>query len=125
VYFRHSTEIWNDFSELVSLAAENISADVAVQDAFVAAATSRLETHSEGDLPETQAWRRAFSRVGSSPPIIAAPRRRKFCPTRDAARERGAKPGIATDVGMQDASVRVGRGSVWGRGQAGADRARL
>jgi len=72
VYFRHSTEIWNDFSELVSgvHAAENISADVAVQDAFVAAATPRLETHSEGDLPETQAWRRAFSRVGSSPPII-------------------------------------------------------
>jgi DNA/RNA-binding domain of Phe-tRNA-synthetase-like protein len=72
VYFRHATEIWNDFPELVPgvLAAANISADVAVQprvDAFVAVAASRLETHSEGELPETQAWRRAFSRMGLKP----------------------------------------------------------
>jgi DNA/RNA-binding domain of Phe-tRNA-synthetase-like protein len=72
VYFRHSTEIWNDFPELVPgvLTAANISAEVAVQprvDAFVAVATSRLETQSEGELPETQAWRRAFSRMGLKP----------------------------------------------------------
>jgi DNA/RNA-binding domain of Phe-tRNA-synthetase-like protein len=72
VYFRHATEIWNDFPELVPgvLAGENISADVAVQpriDAFVAVAASRLETQSEGELPETQAWRRAFSRMGLKP----------------------------------------------------------
>jgi DNA/RNA-binding domain of Phe-tRNA-synthetase-like protein len=72
VYFRHSTEIWNDFPELVPgvLAADNISADVAVQpqvERLVATAASRLETHSEGELPEIQAWRRAFTRMGLKP----------------------------------------------------------
>jgi DNA/RNA-binding domain of Phe-tRNA-synthetase-like protein len=72
VYFRHSTEIWHDFPELVPgvLAADNISADVDVHpqvERLVAAAKSRLATHAEGELPEIQAWRRAFARMGLKP----------------------------------------------------------
>ena len=36
-------------------------------EAFTAAAESRLATHSEGELPEIQAWRRTFSRLGLKP----------------------------------------------------------
>ena len=72
MYFRHSNELWNDFPELVPgvLAADGIGADVADQhrvDAFIAVAASRLETRPEGELPEIQAWRRAFSRMGLKP----------------------------------------------------------
>jgi DNA/RNA-binding domain of Phe-tRNA-synthetase-like protein len=52
------------------LAMESISADVTVEPQvakFVAAAESRLEAHSEGELPEIQAWRRAFSKMGLKP----------------------------------------------------------
>jgi DNA/RNA-binding domain of Phe-tRNA-synthetase-like protein len=72
VYFEHATEIWQDFPELVPgvLAAEGITSDVSVGDrigAFNAIAASRLATSSEGELPEIQAWRRTFSRMGLEP----------------------------------------------------------
>jgi DNA/RNA-binding domain of Phe-tRNA-synthetase-like protein len=72
VRFSHSTELWQEFPDLVPgvLAADDISTDVAVEDRvtrFVATAESRLEAHSEAELPEIQAWRRAFSRMGLKP----------------------------------------------------------
>jgi DNA/RNA-binding domain of Phe-tRNA-synthetase-like protein len=72
VHFCHSREIWNDYPELVPgvLAADGIRADVSVQSRlgrFTATAESRLAAHSEGELPEIQAWRRAFSRMGLKP----------------------------------------------------------
>jgi DNA/RNA-binding domain of Phe-tRNA-synthetase-like protein len=72
MHFCHSIDIWNDFRELVPgvLTAAGISADVAVEPQvakFVAAAESRLEAQSEGELPEIQAWRRGFSRMGLKP----------------------------------------------------------
>jgi DNA/RNA-binding domain of Phe-tRNA-synthetase-like protein len=72
VYFKHSSAMWRDFPELVPgvLFAEGITADVSVADrvgAFHAVAESRLETATEGELPEIQAWRRTFSKLGLKP----------------------------------------------------------
>jgi DNA/RNA-binding domain of Phe-tRNA-synthetase-like protein len=72
VYFRHSAEIWRDYPELAAgvLAAEEITNNLPLDDRmakFLAAARSRLATGSEGELPEVQAWRRAFSRMGLKP----------------------------------------------------------
>jgi DNA/RNA-binding domain of Phe-tRNA-synthetase-like protein len=72
VYFEYSSEIWGDFAELVPgvLFAERITADVSVDgsvEEFNAIAESRLATSSEAELPEVQAWRRAFSRMGLKP----------------------------------------------------------
>ncbi len=72
MYFRHSSEIWKDYPELVAgvVAAEQITNDLPLDDRmakFLAAARSRLATGSEGELPEVQAWRRAFSRMGLKP----------------------------------------------------------
>jgi DNA/RNA-binding domain of Phe-tRNA-synthetase-like protein len=71
-YFQHSTEIWRDFPELVPgvLAAEGIGVDASVDRhvaTFNALAEARLAGASEGELPEIQAWRRAFSRMGLKP----------------------------------------------------------
>lgn len=72
MYFQHSNEIWSDFPELVAgvLVADGISKDVSVADRvipFNRIAGSRLAASSEGELPEIQAWRRAFSRMGLKP----------------------------------------------------------
>jgi len=71
MYFCHSPGIWRDFPELVPgvLIARGISiGDVAPQTArFSAVAATRLERRSEGELPEIQAWRRAFSKMGLKP----------------------------------------------------------
>jgi DNA/RNA-binding domain of Phe-tRNA-synthetase-like protein len=72
MYFRHSTEIWRDFPELVPglLFVEGITKDASVGPRiarFNAIAESRLATTSEGQLPEIQAWRRAFSSMGLKP----------------------------------------------------------
>lgn len=72
MYFCHAPEIWRDFPELVAgvLAAEGITSDAAVAapvGRFVAAAERRLAGASEGELPEIQAWRRAFSRMSLKP----------------------------------------------------------
>jgi DNA/RNA-binding domain of Phe-tRNA-synthetase-like protein len=70
--FRHADEIWRDFPELVPgvLYADGIRPDESVDDrvaAFCATAESRLATASEGELPEIQAWRRGFSKMGLKP----------------------------------------------------------
>jgi len=72
VYVQHSREIWRDYPELVPgvLFAEGITTDVSVVSrvaTFNAIAASRLARTSEGELPEIQAWRRAFSRMGLKP----------------------------------------------------------
>lgn len=72
MYFQHSSEIWRDFPELVpgALFAKGITADVSVDRPiakFTEIARSRLAAASEGELPEIQAWRRAFSAMGFKP----------------------------------------------------------
>jgi len=72
VHFEHSGEIWRDFPELVPgiLFAGGITPGVSVGSRaaeFVAVARSRLAAGPEGELPEIQAWRRAFARMGLKP----------------------------------------------------------
>jgi len=72
MHFEHSGEIWRDFPQLVPgvLFAEGITAQVSAEPraaTFIAAARSRLATAAEGELPEIQAWRRAFSTMGLKP----------------------------------------------------------
>jgi DNA/RNA-binding domain of Phe-tRNA-synthetase-like protein len=72
VHFQHSGEIWRDFPELVPaiMYAEGIAPDVSVgvrASRFTAVAKSRLAERPEGEWPEIQAWRRAFSRMGLRP----------------------------------------------------------
>jgi DNA/RNA-binding domain of Phe-tRNA-synthetase-like protein len=69
MYFQHSSDIRRDFPDLVPgvLYAEGITAAVSVDSrvaAFNAIASSRLANASEGELPEIQAWRRVFARMG-------------------------------------------------------------
>jgi DNA/RNA-binding domain of Phe-tRNA-synthetase-like protein len=72
VHFQHSGEIWRDFPELVPgiIYAEGITREASVEARaarFTAVAGSRLAERPEGDMPEIQAWRRAFSRMGLRP----------------------------------------------------------
>jgi hypothetical protein len=72
MYFCHSSELWRDYPELVAgvFWVEGITTDIAVghQTAtFDTIAESRLATKSEGELPEVQAWRQVFSRIGLKP----------------------------------------------------------
>jgi DNA/RNA-binding domain of Phe-tRNA-synthetase-like protein len=75
MHFRHSHQIWRDFSQLVpgvlfaagiTDGAGNVTAD-SRSARFTAIARSRLAEVPEGELPEIQAWRRAFSRMGLKP----------------------------------------------------------
>src|SRR5215813_3301817 len=70
--FQHSGEIWRDFPELVPgiVLAGGITHDVAADDRvarLTAIAKSRLIGATESELPEIQAWRRAFTRMGLKP----------------------------------------------------------
>jgi DNA/RNA-binding domain of Phe-tRNA-synthetase-like protein len=71
--FQHSAEIWSDFPELVPglLFAEGLRREVPAVGPrtarFTATASDRLAGRSEAELPEIQAWRRAFSRMGLKP----------------------------------------------------------
>ena len=72
MYFQHSADIWNDFPELVPgvLSVRGITPGESVSEPvarFNAIAESRLAVSSEGEMPEIQAWRRAFSRMGLKP----------------------------------------------------------
>jgi DNA/RNA-binding domain of Phe-tRNA-synthetase-like protein len=72
VQFQHSDEIWRDFPALVPgvLYAAGITGDVqagAYADKYLAVARSRLAAMPEGEMPEIQAWRRAFARMGLKP----------------------------------------------------------
>jgi DNA/RNA-binding domain of Phe-tRNA-synthetase-like protein len=72
VYFCHSSEIWRDFPDLVAgaLFVDGLSKDVSIgpqMAAYKEIAETRLAASSEGQLPEIQAWRRAFSTMGLKP----------------------------------------------------------
>jgi DNA/RNA-binding domain of Phe-tRNA-synthetase-like protein len=70
--FGHAAEILADYPELVAgvLTVEGIRADVSVAErigAFTAVADERLAAGAESELPEIQAWRRTFARMGLKP----------------------------------------------------------
>ncbi len=73
MYFQHSADIWRDFPMLVPgvLSIQGISAGAEsgpAADRFAAIATTRLgAVAAEGELPEIQAWRRAFATMGLKP----------------------------------------------------------
>jgi DNA/RNA-binding domain of Phe-tRNA-synthetase-like protein len=72
MHFCHSSEIWRDYPELVAgvLFADGITKEVSVGPRitrFNIITESRLATTTEGPLPEVQAWRRVFSRMGLKP----------------------------------------------------------
>ena len=71
--FQHSGDIWRDFPQLVPgvLYVSGVTGDAAAgpaADRFAAMAKSRLAAVSaESELPEIQAWRRAFAAMGLKP----------------------------------------------------------
>lgn len=72
MFFRHSSDIWRDFPQLSAgiLLVQGVNALHGVPDVVTglwASAKERLAGTSEGDLPEIQAWRRAFSTMGIKP----------------------------------------------------------
>jgi DNA/RNA-binding domain of Phe-tRNA-synthetase-like protein len=72
MYFQHSAEIWRDFPDLVPgvMAASGITTSVPVPARtaeLTAMASSRLAGTTESELPEIQAWRRAFGQLGLKP----------------------------------------------------------
>lgn len=72
MYFQHSDDIWRTFPQLVAgvLLVEGITSEASVEAPVAelsAVAASRLATMPEGEFPEVQAWRRAFSRMGLKP----------------------------------------------------------
>lgn len=72
MYFVHTPPIWREHPELTAglLHARGITAEADVRpqvEHFEAIARERLAHTAEGDLPEIQAWRRAFSRMGLKP----------------------------------------------------------
>ena len=72
MHFQHSGDVWRDFPALVPgvLYAEGITTDVPAgsrADGYAAVAKSRLAESAESELPEIQAWRRAFTRMGLKP----------------------------------------------------------
>ncbi|MGC4190763.1 MAG: phenylalanine--tRNA ligase beta subunit-related protein [Thermomicrobiales bacterium] len=72
MYFQHDAAIWQEFPELVAgtVVIRGVDEDADVGGAiarYTAIAASRLDGRTESDLPEIQAWRRAFSRMGLKP----------------------------------------------------------
>jgi DNA/RNA-binding domain of Phe-tRNA-synthetase-like protein len=72
VDFQHSDAIWRDFPQLVPgvVVATRITPDGAADDRiarFTDIAKSRLAGVTESELPEIQAWRRAFTAMGLKP----------------------------------------------------------
>lgn len=70
--FGHASQIWRDFPGLVPgvLYAEGITNDAPAgprASRFTAIARSRLAQGPESELPEIQAWRRAFATMGLKP----------------------------------------------------------
>ncbi|GAA2359879.1 B3/B4 domain-containing protein [Nonomuraea africana] len=70
MHFQHSPQIRSDFPELAAgvVFARGITPDAVPDlDRFTAVAKERLAAGTEADLPEIQAWRRAFSKMGLKP----------------------------------------------------------
>ncbi|MFE2752592.1 B3/4 domain-containing protein [Actinosynnema sp. NPDC059335] len=72
MHFQHSPDMWAEFPELRAgvLRVTGIDPGGSVRDRvehYGAVAEQRLAGGTESDLPEIQAWRRAFSRMGLKP----------------------------------------------------------
>src|SRR5262245_20705880 len=72
MHFCHSDAIWKNYPELVPgvLSAASITNSASVDaeiEKFTAIAQARLATGAESELPEINAWRRVFSRMGLKP----------------------------------------------------------
>src|SRR5215472_13849663 len=72
VRFQHSAELWREFPALVPgvLFVEAITPDAPIGSraaTFTAVAAARLAQATESELPEIQAWRRAFAAMGLKP----------------------------------------------------------
>lgn len=72
MFLRHSPAIWRSFPSLAAGAifTTGISRDVSVETSISrlsAIARNRLDGGSESELPEIQAWRRTFSKMGLRP----------------------------------------------------------
>lgn len=72
MYFEHTLAVWAAFPTLVPgiLLVEGVQPDVDISarlPPLFARARSRLAGVAESDLPEIQAWRRAFSQMGLKP----------------------------------------------------------
>ena len=68
--FQHSADIWRDFPHLVpgALYVNGITSTARINaDRFYTTAAARLAGATESDLPEIQAWRRAFAQMGLKP----------------------------------------------------------
>ncbi len=70
--FQHCAQLWRDYPALVpcALAADGITPDAMVEaevEKYYAIARSRLDGRAESELPQIQAWRRTFSRMGMKP----------------------------------------------------------
>jgi len=68
--FQHSADIWRDFPQLVPgvLYLDGITGTAEVRAGrFYDIAASRLARAAESELPEIQAWRRAFAQLGLKP----------------------------------------------------------
>src|SRR5689334_20044167 len=70
MYFQHAKDIWADHPALAAGAihAVGITADAVVDlSGYYATARERLAGRPESELPEIQAWRRTFARMGVKP----------------------------------------------------------
>jgi DNA/RNA-binding domain of Phe-tRNA-synthetase-like protein len=72
MYFQHAPDIWADFPELAAglVYVDGIDADADVDSRvrhYMGIARERLGNEPESALPEIQAWRRAFSKMGLKP----------------------------------------------------------
>jgi len=72
VYFQHSPAVWASYPELAAgvVVADGVGKDADVDDrvaSYCATASARLADGPESELPEIQAWRRTFSRMGLKP----------------------------------------------------------
>ncbi|MEQ0562128.1 phenylalanine--tRNA ligase beta subunit-related protein [Amycolatopsis sp. NEAU-NG30] len=69
IRFRHSGEIWSDFPQLVAgvIHAEDAHTDGEHLERYWRIAAERLAAGPESGLPEIQAWRQAFTRLGLKP----------------------------------------------------------
>src|SRR5277367_1259350 len=67
--FQHSADIWRDFPHLVpgAVYVDGITVAQISANCFYGAAAARLDRATESELPQIQAWRRAFAQMGLKP----------------------------------------------------------
>ena len=68
MWFRHSSDLWRDFPQLVAgVAYAEGPFEEAGLTSYLDRARDRLVGRTEAELPEIQAWRRAFAQLGLKP----------------------------------------------------------